>query len=434
MNESIYGRIRCLSALLAIMALLCLGCGGERELPEVPIEINLIENPSFESWENDIPAGWELRHMDGDGEVTNRYGRATNEKWDGESSFMLRGVYDTDRWMVLVQRVPVIPGYKMIVSAMMKTVNLRMVGDNNKDRANFYVRYLDDEGNRLEDEEYADFHTIPRIGTTKWGRGGRKVSIPENAYYAEFGLINQMTGRMYFDHVSLRLERPLPWKMVEKKHVKYHYFEEYPPPKNAIDDQGKIMKDLVKLFDIDPEEKLKYFYYSDEKYMEVFNSDTIIQRSWFDEMELHTTSPTENNDVIHFLLAKISRPPIGLSRGVIFALRGLPDGTDIHLLTKSHLLDKSLPALYKIYRHEELKNHNPAVTITAWGSFCKYLIDRAGMDKFMQLYRESNMALDAITFKNVFRNVYGEDFETVDRGWRLFLLRYSPRKEGDAAP
>ena len=88
------------------------GCGkdeGEerkitKDLPKLPTNVNLVVNPSFEEWQGGIPKGWQIKHFEGQGKVMQMFGISTDEKHSGKASFYLRGLFNTNRWMVLVQR------------------------------------------------------------------------------------------------------------------------------------------------------------------------------------------------------------------------------------------------------------------------------------------------------------------------------------------
>ena len=69
------------------------------------------------------------------------------------------------------------------------------------------------------------------------------------------------------------------------------------------------------------------------------------------------------------------------------------------------------------------------IAMPAWVSFSTYLIEKYGMESFMELYKRSDAVTDEGDFNIIFRDIYGEDFPVVDRAWRLYVLRY----EGDTA-
>jgi hypothetical protein len=69
-----------------------------------------------------------------------------------------------------------------------------------------------------------------------------------------------------------------------------------------------------------------------------------------------------------------------------------------------------------------------STVVPGWASFTIWLIDRHGIDKFMKLYKATNEVEDPVVFASHFKTIYGKDFEVMDREWRLWALRYQPRR------
>ena len=87
--------------------------------------------------------------------------------------------------------------------------------------------------------------------------------------------------------------------------------------------------------------------------------------------------------------------------------------------------------LYRVLEHEEMQEEGIYVTVAGWGSFCTYLIDQYGMESFMRLYSESDGMVTPEPFSELFKEIYKEDFQVVDRAWRLWVLRYQPPAGGE---
>jgi hypothetical protein len=100
------------------------------------------------------------------------------------------------------------------------------------------------------------------------------------------------------------------------------------------------------------------------------------------------------------------------------------------MMAKDLIVNKQLPALYKILSRDMMDQTGFSITVPGWASFSMYLIDRDGIDKFMQLYTATGGPIDApAAFNDEFKKVYGKDFETADRDWRLWVLRYQPKRK-----
>lgn len=416
-------------------SLILAGCSKEEkekrvteELPKLPTNVNLVVNPSFEKWKGGIPEGWELKHFEGTGKTMQFFGKSTKEKHSGEASFYMRGLFNTNKWMVLVQRHEVAPGYKVRFSAYIKTVNIKK-NKGQKDRANVFVRFYDENGKRIEDRYYADAYTHRRLGTTRWAKSRKVATVPKRARYAEIGLICQMTGWIYFDDVEMVLEAPIPWIERQTKHINFYYLDENPMSDEEIKKECDYVENVLKTIKYKPKEKVSYYFYpSEEKFKEITGLKKVHERARWKSRELHTPKPFDDHEIIHLLLYDLGFPPFGLAEGIVFYFKGDWEGRDIHMVAKDYLFQRKIPALYKTIDLDRFRSVGTSITVPAWSSFCKYLIDHYGMKKFMQLYRETNEVTEAGPFNAHFKSIYGKNFDVVDRAWRLYVLRYKPKK------
>jgi hypothetical protein len=421
--------------VFSIMYSAWVGCGGRKEeagIPTVTAGVNLVTNPSFEEWDGFMPVGWELQQIAGEGKNANMFGKSTKEMKSGRFAYYLRGLFNTDKWMVLVQRFPVAPGHDLVFSAEIKCENIKR-NKGQEDNANIYVRFLDADGNRLNDRYYADAYTRRRLGTGDWNRDSKKVEVPEKARFVEIGLTNQMTGYLYVDDVEVMLQERIRWEKEETKYVTFYYLEDRPYPEGAIKEESKMIERLADMCDIKIKDKIKYYLYpSEERFMQIQGTKKYNQRPFWKKKELHTMEPVEQHAMIHMLLVDYGYPPIGLAKGLVFALRGYYTGWDPHLLAKKFVMEKRVPALYKIIEEEQMRKSAWSVTIPAWASFCKFLIDSFGMEKFMNFYSECNGINEPGPFNDLFVKNYDKEFKVVDRAWRLYVIRIQVREPVDS--
>ena len=415
--------------LLFVLVPLLAGCSKEKETPppNVPLNVNLIVNPSFEESKHGMPVGWKLEPFEGEGKIMTMCGLSTKEKKTGKASFYLRGLFNTEKWMTLVQRHEVLPNHKLYFSAEIKTLNMKK-NKGQKDRANIYVRFYDKNGKRIDDRHYADAYTHPRIGTTKWARSRKEVVVPKNARYAELGLICQMTGRIYFDDVEMILRAPIPWKKKSTKYIDFYYMNDNPLTKDEIERECDYVEKVLKATDVKVKQKPSYYYYPSEKrYREILKVKKVYPRVSWKARELHTVEPFDDHEIIHLLLMDEGYPPFGLAEGIVFFFKGDWNGYDLHMLAKNYLLQKKLPPLYKAMDVDNMRKYGSSIVVPGWCSFSKYLIDHYGMKKFMKLYRETNGIKEPGPFNVHFKKIYGNDFVETDKTWRIYLLRYKPK-------
>lgn len=426
----------------AVIAACIAGCGGGRredreearpvETASAPLNVNLVENPSFETWNGAVPASWKLEHFEGSGNTMNQFGPSNVERRSGAYSFHLRGTFNVDKWMILTQRHPVLPKHRLWFAADMKCRDLKK-SRGQTDRACVFVRFYDRNGKRVSDRYWADAWTRSLSGTLDWRTTGKRVDVPKEAHAVEIGLVSQLTGWIYFDDVELVLEAPVPWRTIETKLVDFHYLEGHPFPDGAIERQTNFIEATMRKLKLDPGDEGKigyYFYPSDEAFKEIkgFKIGPDHTRVSAGLREIHTTKSYEDHMMIHLLLEPLGYPPYGLSEGAVFYVLGSWEGgLNLHMMAKQLLLEKRLPALFHLLKHRAMEQAGMSIAVPGWSSFCIWLIDRHGVEKFLKLYASMNNIEDAGPFNVRFKDVYGKDFEEMDRQWRLWVLRYQPK-------
>ncbi|HVO77101.1 MAG TPA: hypothetical protein VMT60_03865, partial [Candidatus Bathyarchaeia archaeon] len=400
-------------------------------LPPVPLGVNLLKNPSFEEWDGATPVGWTLQYFEGSGNQMNDYGKSSDEKSSGNFAFYLKGSFNVDRWMVLAQRQRVNPGCRLWFAAQMKGKNLQK-SRGQTERANVYLRFYDADGKRIEDRYYAESYTPYLLGTTQWRKAGRNVDVPKNAVYAEFGLICELTGWIYFDDAELVLSEPPPWREIKGKYVNYYYLEGNPLPPGAVDKENEFVEGCVKKLHIKVEHEISYYYYpSEKKLQEMFGVTKGHELMIYTKGEYHTSRPYSDHEMVHMLLAPYGMPPFGLAEGSVFYVLGSwQDGRDLHMMAKELLINKQIPPLYKILSRDEMDRLGFSITVPAWASFSMWLIDRGGVDKFVDLYKATAGPIEAPgVFSDDFKKIYGKELDVMDRDWRLWVLRYQPKRK-----
>jgi len=135
---------------------------------------------------------------------------------------------------------------------------------------------------------------------------------------------------------------------------------------------------------------------------------------------------TEDLAVTHMLLYHLGFPPISLAKGAVFYLRASKYDWNPHMEVKKDLMEYKVPALHKTIEKKVFEKFNPSVIVPAWASFCTYLIEQYGVEKFLEFYERNDGVKTAEEFTSIFEDYYGEEFNKVDQKWRLFVMRYQP--------
>lgn len=423
------------AAVVAAAVLLAAGCGKKEgqettdELPEIQTGVNLVVNPGFEEWNGYKPAGWTIKVFSSQGNKASYYGKSEKTR-NGEYSFFLRALYNTEKLFVAVQRFPVQPGHEIVFSAdiMSEDINQNLGQDDN---AGVYINFYDRNGERLSDRNWADAWTRKRTGTTNWRRSEQKAEAPDGARFVEIGLINQMTGHIYFDEVSLVIKPKTDWESKDAKFITYNWMKRRPFPPEDMKKVSEMIEDIAKDAGIKKiDGRINYYLYPDEEtFMKILDRPKYMTAARWDKKELHDILPFNDHEIIHLILYDLGFPPVGLSKGLVFYYRARYNNWDMDIRSKRFLMQRKIPALYKTIHPDKWRTLDHTVVVPAWASFVAYLIDNYGMDKFKEMYDETSGMIEEGPFSARFKDIYGIDFQDADRSWRLYIMRY----QGDAA-
>lgn len=425
--------------LFTVFAALLSSCGGKKEdnLPNIEFGANLLENASFEIWPDSLPAGWVGKvHSEADSgsvKIVNTIVRTDKFASDGSYSCYFLGDDDTNYWITITQTVPVIPGYDLVISADVKSVGLRK----NKamgTMAEMYAIFLDEDGKRIKDSgRYADLRTRPCVGNVDWDNRLEKARVPEGARYAEVGLVSAMSGSMYFDNVKAYIRDNPPWVKKETKFIDFYWLPGKALPDSSIAREVEMIEDYARILGMDkPDKKIKYYYYSNEEdFKEINLTDKYFQGAKWEQREIHTIKETEDLVVTHMLLYGYGFPPVPLAKGAVFYLRAFKHDWDPHMEVKDDLINYRTPALYRTVDNRVFEKFSPDIIVPAWASFSTYLIERHGLEKFLDFYVDCDGVTALDEFERIFKENYEEDFRDADMRWRLFVMRYQPDKESE---
>jgi hypothetical protein len=298
-----------------------------------------------------------------------------------------------------------------------------------------YIIFLDEKGERVTDtDRFVDNMTRPCRGNFLWGDRRKQIDIPEDASYAEVGIMSTMSGDMFFDNVSAAIKKGPPWQKTETAYIDFYSLPEKLMPEEALKEEARLIEGYARKIDLpEPDRKIKYFYYaSEEDFERIHVEKKYFQAVKWKKKEIHTRKLQEDMVMTHLLVSDMGRPPVPLVKGLVFYLRADHHNWDPHRDTKANLMSYQVPALYKTINKDEFLDMNMSVVVPAWTSFCSYLIDQFGVKKFLSFYRKADGINHLTPFEALFEKEFGKDFKKTDMDWRLFVMRYEP--EGESTP
>ena len=422
-----------------ILSLFLAGCQGDKDSKKssIPVGSNLLKNPGFEDWTDSLPEHWKIRNMRTLGIEVGRHNLINRSDESNKGKYCCHFSADdsTKEWTVLTQNIPVISGDKIILSSNVMSRELKPM-EQRRNFSNVYVIFMNEKGERVNRDSKRLFDGITRRcrGNVKWSERKKRIDIPEEASYAEVGIISSMSGDMYFDNVSAIIEKGPPWQKTETDYIEFYSLPGHPLPEEDLRKEAELIESYAAKIDLKaPEKKIKYYYYpTEDDFKRIKMEEDYFQSVKWKKKEIHTIEKYEDMVMTHLLIADLGRPPTGLIKGVVFYLRSDEHNWDPHKDTKKNLLNHQVPALYKTINNDQFLDMDLSVVVPAWTSFCSYLIDQFGVEKFMKFYREADDIQNLPPFEVLFRVKFGKEFKKTDMDWRMFVLRYQP--EGESTP
>jgi hypothetical protein len=154
---------------------------------------------------------------------------------------------------------------------------------------------------------------------------------------------------------------------------------------------------------------------------------TQIAKPWRNEIYLSAEGyphPSLRHELAHVFFATVGDRLFGISRRGLGVNVGLIEGAatavawarvplDPHETARVLLDAKMLPPLQSLMS-PRFHTLNSAIAYSAAGSFCRWLLDTRGAERFAKLYKEGGS-------DDGFVAIYGEAPEKLEAGWRTFL-------------
>ncbi|MFQ5510725.1 MAG: hypothetical protein ACE5EO_02650 [Candidatus Krumholzibacteriia bacterium] len=407
------------AAVLLLAAGLVPACGDRT----TPAGVNLLENSSFEEMLGGVPRGWELNNFRGLANMKAAlYGVDDSLAFDGEQAFYFSADGETRRFFLLSQEIEMRGARRARVRYRKRTVDLD-VYQGQYPQAGIALTYYDANHARFNSTRFADTRVPLEIGTTDgWVTQEKVFRLPPKIAYVVVHCVLGMSGRIWFDDLSVEVPVGLPWRQREGEVFTHYWLDEKPYPEGAIEMQRQLHDYYAARLGIPREawKGISYYLYPD--------TATIREALGIKEnldidyaaREIHSIAPVDDHEIVHMLTDVYGRLPQVLGEGTAYYLQGSMDGKPIQPQAQELLLAKKIPALEVLLNPSNLGRIDPVTAIVAGASFVGYLIEYGGTEKFLELHRQLDV-LGSNTLQDVFENVYGGSFEEAERVWRLKL-------------
>lgn len=363
--------------------------------------------------ESTLPAEWkkELGARNGDGGKDEAIAIDPAEGSSSASprSLKLTGDAETIRWFTLGRTFPAAPGNLFHLKAKVKAKEVRKEGIQ---FANLHLSlaFLDKAGNPVGVPRF----THPGDGSYDWKDVDVSAAAPLDAVTVRVGIFLSMSGEVWVDDLELTVDAGAepPYAKWQKKETR-HLTLRFSPDSGvvaAIPDLSKRMdaayEEIKKALAVDYGDRITVYIYKDGEEGKILVGRDLDFAEPDSRMVHQTVHSTLSHEMTHCIARAIGYAQTGLfGEGLAVWFNGnKPEET--HRIAAKLLADGKLPGVDEML-HDFRKQENG---YPAAGSFCGFVIETYGIDKFKKLYVLTDPAAAA-------QEVLGASFDEVEKGW-----------------
>ncbi|HET6349705.1 MAG TPA: hypothetical protein VFH88_11545 [Candidatus Krumholzibacteria bacterium] len=386
-------------------------------------DTNLLKNPSFEKVGRDgIPKDWKLvLFLGSPDDPTVTYGVDTLAQ-DGKRSWYFRGDPGTRRWYLLQQEVKVVGAGHARVRGWIQGDDVHYKAEQYA-MCNFLLTFYDKDHHRFQVERRADRRTPLRPGTFPWEEQSYTFPVPDGTHYIAVSCVLGMNGQAWFDNVSLEIPKPTPWETQTTRNYVFHWLPGHPMPQGAVQHQQQLFDVDAAILGVKSDVVINYFFYPDSLTIRKMNSikgDMYV--SW-DDYELHTIRPYDDHELIHFITDRIGRPPRSLAEGTVLWVQNQEPNSLLDQHMRMLVKADKVTDFISLFDYNTFARTDPKASIPTAAALVKYLEEKWGKQKLMDLYASVNGMNSYQTVSKGFEAVYGEPMDKTEANFKLWLLQ-----------
>jgi hypothetical protein len=386
-------------------------------------DTNLLKNASFEDVGRDgIPKHWKLVLFRGAPDQPGVIYGIDTLAVDGEKSWTFSCDPGTRRWYFLQQE-------KKIVGATHVRVKGWILGDDVRMQpsqfamCNFLLTFFDKDHHRFQVERQADRRTPLRPGTYPWEEQVYTFAVPEGTHYIAFSCLLSMSGQAWFDNVSMEIPKPVDWETETTKNYVFHWLPGHPFPANAIQEQQARFDEAAAILGVKSDVVINYYLYPDsatiQKMIGLKRSDMYV--SW-DDYDFHTIRPSDDHEVVHFITDSIGRPPRSIAEGTVIWMQNRWGHKTLDEQLSLLVRDNQIMPFAEMFEYNRFVVKDPNIAVPMAGAFVKFVVEKWGNAKLMELYRAVNGLNNYEAVANAFESVYGIPMNNAENGFRIWLF------------
>lgn len=414
-------RINGFAALaLAGVVLLAGGCGETEKKDRY--DTNLLTNGSFEKVGKDgIPEGWTLtafRGLPDQQEV--QFKVDDSDAIEGEKSWNFKADLLTRRFYALTQEVEVEDITHVRLRGWMRIFDVARKPEQFS-QCNFVLTFYDADHRRFQELRFADKRTRLAFGSRNWWEEDHVFRVPQGTRYVMFSCLLGMNGTAWYDDVSLEIPQPMDWVESRTANYVFHHLPGNPFPEGAQEQQQALFNHFCERLNLKSDVVLKFYLYPDTASIRDALSLKGHQYVSWDDFEIHTISPIDNHELIHFITGEYGVPPRAFAEGTVFWLHDDWLGDPVDKVAAFHRAAKQLPNMADLTDYNRFSMLDVGISFPTAASFIGFIVDRWGVDKLIELYGQANGLNNFTGFSQAFEIVYGAPLADVENAWYIYL-------------
>ncbi|MEW6741695.1 MAG: hypothetical protein AB1486_02955 [Planctomycetota bacterium] len=385
--------------------------GEELPAPEV------LVSEGFEKTSR-IPAGWEeeLGARNGDGATRNRIEidpKAGSP--DSPRSLKFSGEESTIQWFGLQRTFAAQPGDAFRFRCKVGAENVR------RERvqfANLHIRlvFFDAQGEVVGPARYGN----PGTGSFDWKDVEAAGVAPEGTTKAHAGIFLSMSGEAWFDELEITKQPgSMPayhdWKSLETKHLVLRFPADHPSAAR-MPDYGRrldeVFERICACLQVTYDERITMYLYRDGEQGKRLTGQDLDFANPEGRAVHQRPESTLGHEMVHVIALKLGYSQTGLlGEGIAVYLNGAKS-EEHHRYAAKLLAEGKLPTVARMLTaFWDQQQGYPAA-----GSFCGYLIETFGIERFKKLYPLTDPAAAAT-------DILGKSLDTIEQDWCAFLSK-----------
>jgi len=241
--------------------------------------------------------------------------------------------------------------------------------------------------------------------------------------------VTLVTGHLYrselgIEHSAADIQRQLG-RRTETEHFIFYYSEQHYSMREIIrlrteaEYHYRIVATRLEVNN-SQKEKIEVYLYPTAKIKQHFigTATTNIAKPWNNEIHLTASSFDDSfrHELVHILASDFGFPVIqastrmALNEGLAVAIDWKPGLFTPHHYAAALMREKSLDHVAEMFSLSGFATQPSSYAYTVCGSFCKYLIDRFGIERVKRAFPNAN-----------FFFIFGESLESLLKDWMAFL-------------